>query len=231
MVGKLYNRQILYADGTGAGSNVFWLKGYDQAWYITPNSPDVCQKNGGYHYDKRSCAGVTCPACTSCNQCTGQCSPKGCVSPIVIDIMNEGIHLTSFKDGVPFDFAGNGQKMLLSWTDSRYHNAWLALDRNHNGTIDNVQEMFGIPTQPQLAGTEPSGWAALRIYDTPAYGGNGDGFIDPGDKIYSDLLLWIDENHDGISQPNELHHLAEMGVHRIKLQYKSDCFLHRSIRK
>jgi hypothetical protein len=133
--------------------------------------------------------------------------------------MNEGIHLTSFKDGVPFDFAGNGQKMLLSWTDSRYHNAWLALDRNHNGTIDNVQEMFGIPTQPQLAGTEPSGWAALRIYDTPAYGGNGDGFIDPGDKIYSDLLLWIDENHDGISQPNELHHLAEMGVHRIKLQY------------
>jgi hypothetical protein len=37
--------------------------------------------------------------------------------------------------------------------------------------------------------------------------------------VYSKLLLWIDENHDGISQPGELHHLSEMGVHSLSLKF------------
>src|SRR4029077_13419234 len=90
---------------------------------------------------------------------------------------------------------------------------------NHNGTIDSAQELFGYPTQPQIPGPNPNGWLALAVYDEPAYGGNGDGVIDAKDAIYPELLLWIDENHDGISQPNELHHLAELGVTRIPLAY------------
>jgi hypothetical protein len=43
--------------------------------------------------------------------------------------------------------------------------------------------------------------------------------IDAKDAIYPDLLLWIDSNHDGISQPGELHLLAEMGAMRIPLKY------------
>jgi hypothetical protein len=135
------------------------------------------------------------------------------------------MHFTGLQNSVPFDLNGDGKPMYLSWTDPKYHNAWLALDRNHNGTIDSAQELFGYLTEPQIPGSERNGWLALAIYDQPEYGGNGDGVIDANDAIYPDLLLGIDSNHDGVSQPGELRHLAEMGVTKIPLHYTFQSYL------
>jgi len=63
-------------------------------------------------------------------------------------------------------------------------------------------------------------WGHRPGYDKPENGGNNDGFIDPHGAIYSKLSIWIDANHDGISQPNELHSLSELGIGRIELQYQ-----------
>ena len=107
----------------------------------------------------------------------------------------------------------------MSWTQAGSNNAFLFLDRNQNGKVDNATELFGSFT-PQPKSSTPNGYAALAVFDDPRNGGNGNGKIDPGDAIFDHLLLWIDRNHDGISQPDELLTLRQAGIFTISLDYQ-----------
>jgi DNA polymerase III psi subunit len=46
---------------------------------------------------------------------------------------------------------------------------------------------------------------------------NHDGVINMSDADFKDLQIWIDSNHDGISQASELHSLQSLGVSQLHL--------------
>ncbi len=178
-----------------------------------PNSPLPSDCGGGGGGDPCD----TCPDPTYCYS-SGQCYNP---SPIIIDVDGDGFDLTDAANGVSFDMNGDGRTEKMSWTSANSDDAFLFLDRNSNGAIDNGKELFGNFT-PQLLplSQNSNGFEALAEYDKPANGGNTDGQIDQRDSVYLSLRLWQDKNHNGRSEPGELYTLSAIGVATIELNYK-----------
>jgi hypothetical protein len=156
---------------------------------------------------------TNCPAGQQWSDVTCRCSNQ--TSPIIIDISGRGFDLTSAANGVKFDISGTGNVVQMGWTAPGPDNAFLALPAV-DGLVHNGTQLFGNFT-PQPASDTPNGFAALAVYDS-----NHDGVIDARDAVFTSLRLWIDANHDGISQPEELHTLLSLGVNSISLKYQAD---------
>lgn len=189
-------------------------------WAIPASAQTCCQNCNG-----NPCSNMCGDICLDGQKCQNgqqyQCqngTPYCPTSPIIIDSFGEGFHLTNIIDGVRFRVVPNKLPSRISWTDANWRNGWLALDRNGNGVIDDISELFGDMTV-QPPSKDRNGYKALAVFDDPANGGNGNGMIDPGDSVFDRLRLWIDANHNGVSEPQELHTLREVGIFSIDLKY------------
>lgn len=189
------------------------------------------QYAGGYDFDSCQCNigdlnGCSAWAYLNCAYqngfMDGGCSCNYGASPILIDVSGNGFALTDLSHGVHFDLNNDGTPESLSWTAAGADEAFLVLDRNNNGRVDNGTELFGnyTPQPNPPRGFMKNGFNALAVYDRPNRGGNGNGLIDNGDEIFSSLRLWQDVNHNGISERSEIYRLRDLGLKKIELDYK-----------
>ncbi|MGE3612539.1 MAG: hypothetical protein AB7G20_03510, partial [Sulfurimonas sp.] len=125
--------------------------------------------------------------------------------PLVLDMDKDGfISTVSLQDSSTyFDLTGDGIKEKVGWIQA--NDGLVAYDKNENGKIDGIDEVFGNQTT--------SGFDELRETADSNY----DGVIDRRDELYSRLKVWQDKNADGISQADELVSLSDAGVKSIDL--------------
>lgn len=218
--GANHNGSFVACDPTFRTSNSVAADGRklftDQATGYESVNQGTCVQQNPQPFAISSCPVV---ACTK----TAFCGPSGCgcfwpcTTPIMI-AFDEPFSLTDAAKGVDFDMAGNGHPIHIAWTAPGAANGFLALP-GADGLVHNGAQLFGNVT-PQPASSDPNGFRALAVYDDPKNGGNGDGVIDARDAVWSRLRVWIDANHDGISQPEELATLDSLGIRSISLDYK-----------
>jgi hypothetical protein len=111
------------------------------------------------------------------------------------------VELTSAADGVEFDVDGDGRKERVAWTRPGTQLAFLFLDNNGDRNVRNGKELVGGAMREDAW----NGFMALRMLE-PSAGGA----ITTDHPIFSKLLLWLDQNHDGHSQPSELQKVGEL---------------------
>ena len=128
--------------------------------------------------------------------------------PLVVDLSGDGVRLSSLENGARFDINADGKTDQTAFVQG--DDAFLVLDRNRNGRIDNGSEMFGDQNGAV------NGFEELRKYDS-----NRDGVIDRKDAIYASLRLLHDRNGDGRAGLREMSTLAEKGIDSLDLGYRA----------
>lgn len=117
--------------------------------------------------------------------------------PLVINLNSNVAELSDQK--FFFDLDCDGEKEEISSLTS--NSGFLALDKNHDGVINDGSELFGAQSG--------NGFADLAQYDA-----DGNGWIDENDAIWDKLLIWTKDEQGN----DKTYHLAEAGVGAICLE-------------
>jgi hypothetical protein len=227
---------VQYVNGGANWGYDYYEDGVDLAQFYGPWLLSVNAVGGGEH----NCQWFCEPEGWMVSSCEAMSDPEftyywdynvcSCVSnssPIIIDMKRDGLSLTNPVDGVSYDLLANGTPVQTAWTKAGGDDAFLVLDRNGNGLIDDGSELFGNKTdQPEPVTKKkrkkqstPNGFLALAVFDEAANGGNGDHVITDADTIYPRLRLWTDRNHNGVSEATELTPLSDAGIRALSLRY------------
>lgn len=147
-----------------------------------------------------------------------QCDDSPPSSPILLDLDRNQFHLSGGP--VLFDIDADGQLETITWVAPGTQDAFLFLDRNANGVVDDGSELFGNATLLISGEQAQHGYEALVEFDLVENGGNQDGIIDAADLVFSNLGVWIDSNANGIHEGLESQSLAEANVLSVGVEYR-----------
>lgn len=170
-----------------------------------------CRNRSGYSLGTEFCTGgtISCSANSSRTYRVAEIFRRH-ETPLILDLNGDDYKFTSLEDGVNFDIDGDGYIQKVAWTDvqTEFDDAFLILDKNKNGQVDNGKELFGDQNGAQ------TGFDELRKYDD-----NGDSVINKKDKTYFELQLWCDMNKNAIVDEGELKTLEEAGVTELSVNF------------
>ena len=132
----------------------------------------------------------------------------GYLDAIVLDLDRDGIETKRFsKNQALFDMNGDGVADDTGWTTS--NDGFLVVDRNANGKIDNGSELSFQLDIPE---------ARSAIEGLAAFDSNNDGLVSILDQRFGELKVWVDLDHDGVSNAGELRSLSDQGIVSISLR-------------
>jgi hypothetical protein len=136
-------------------------------------------------------------------------SQVSAMTPLVLDLHDDGINTTLLSNGTMFDLGNTGQAIWTSWITQG--DGLLVRDLNADGIINNGGELFGEGTVLANGKKAKDGYQALQPLDT-----NHDSVINEKDQDFNQIGVWVD-NGDGITQSVELHSLTQLGITSISL--------------
>lgn len=141
------------------------------------------------------------------------------LSPLVLDFSGkESIETHSLANSdTHFDLNADGVAEQVGWVNGK-NAAFLTLDLNNNGQVDNGSELFGEATvRKNKQRVAKDGFDALAQHDS-----NEDGRIDAADPVFKKLSLWFDRNQNGKSEKGEIISISRRKITWISLAYKHE---------
>ena len=137
--------------------------------------------------------------------------------PLVLDLNGDGIHTTGLDRAVSFfDINDDGFGDPTGWLLETSEDALLWMDQDNND-VASPREIFGSHMLLPAGGVAFNGFQALEVWDYAELGGDEDGVITKRDEVWKSLRLWIDRNHDGFSQPEEIERLGDRKIEELHL--------------
>jgi Ca2+-binding RTX toxin-like protein len=126
------------------------------------------------------------------------------MDPLVLDLDGDGFDFIPIKESsARFDLSGDDFATKTAWIGPK--EGLLAIDRNKDGLINNISELFGSDRE--------TGFQELENFDS-----NKDQIIDENDTDFKLILIWQDLNSDGVSQKHELRKLKDKDILSISLK-------------
>ncbi|NQY78721.1 MAG: hypothetical protein HRT47_00225 [Candidatus Caenarcaniphilales bacterium] len=145
-------------------------------------------------------------------------------TPLILDLNDDGLDLSSHEDGAHFDLTGDGLADKTAWTKEQdsFDDAFLVWDRNGDGEVNSGKELFGdqhgeADGFDELAKLDSNNDGVINADDR--FDMNGDGELD---VVMDELKLWADMDADGKVGEGEMKSLAELGLTSIDVTHTGE---------